>query len=120
MIQNGLDEVVDNNIFALREEKYKLKIFGIELYVRIDPDYGVEESLQGIRAIAGVTVVTAIDSTYRKGSTSYLSRIKIKYHPPGQQNATLFVRDHILPSINGISIPGVKVVRILTQPERVQ
>jgi hypothetical protein len=76
-----LDKIIDEKLQQLKEEKYKLRVFETEILLRIDSDYGVEETLQDIRSISGVTVVTALDSLFRKDSGSYLSHVKIKYHP---------------------------------------
>jgi hypothetical protein len=118
-----LDETIEDNLSLLREKKYKLRIFTIELFVRIDPEYGVEETLQGIRSIGGVTVVTAMDSSYRSAgnSSSYISHIKVKFHPKKDAtNPIRYVRHKLLPEINGENIPGVKVTRLIGQPEQIQ
>jgi len=121
MISTPIDDAIDDKLFSLNEDKYKLRIFTIELFVRIDPEYGVEETLQGIRSISGVTVVTAMDSRYRTSSSSYLSHIKVKFHPKKDAtNPIRYVRDKLIPEINGEDIPGVKVARLIGQPERIQ
>ena len=76
-----IDRVIEEKLEQLHEEKYKLRIFQVELLLKIDSEYGVEETLQDIRSIGGVTVVTALDSLFRKGLGSYLSKVRIKFHP---------------------------------------
>ena len=115
-----LDQIIEEKLEKLHEEKYKLRIFETEILVRIDSDYGVEETLQDIRSISGVTVVTALDSLFRKDSVSYLSHIKIKYHPRSDSvTGKTFMKDHLLPTIRSNEIPGCKVVRIVRQPEQI-
>ena len=46
MNQNNLDEIIENELIVLQEEKYKLRTFAIELDVQIDADFGVDQSLQ--------------------------------------------------------------------------
>ena len=115
------DYIIENKLRVLQEEKYKLRIFAIEMHIKIDPDYGIEESLQGIRSITGVTVVTAMDSVYRGASSSYLSHIKIKFHPRKDSTPEMkYLKRILLPHINSLDIPGVKVVRIVGKPEQIQ
>lgn len=116
----NLDIIIDEAIEKLKEEKYKLRTFQIELLLKIDSEYGVEETLQDIRSIGGVTVVTALDSIFRKSSKSYLSHIRIKFHP--QQDSTTakkFVKDHLLPVIRSSEIPGTTVIRVVTNVEQI-
>ena len=115
-----IDRVIEENLEKLHEEKYKLRIFQINLLLKIDSEYGVEETLQDIRSIGGVTVVTALDSLFRKSSKSYLSSIRIKFHPQKDSTtAKTFVKDHLLPVIRSSEIPGCTVVRIETPPEQI-
>ena len=116
-----IDAAITSSLYALREEKYKLRMFQVELAVRIDSEYGVDTTLQDIRSIGGVTVVTALDSLFRKTSGtdvgSYLSNIRIKFHPQKDSTtAKTFVKDHLLPAIRSSEIPGCKVVRVLKPP----
>jgi len=115
-----IDKVIEENLDLLREEKYKLRTFQVEILLRIQSDFGVEETLQDIRSIGGVTVVTALDSLFRKNMSSYLSRIKIKFHPQKDSTrAITFVKDHLLPVIRGAEIPGCTVVRIMKSPVQI-
>ena len=118
MENNIIDNVIADKLMQLREEKYKLRTFQIEMVVRIDSDFGVEETLQDIRSIGGVTVVTALDSAFRGNTKSYLSHIKIKFHPKSDSTgAKTFLKDHLLPTIRGSEIPGCKVVRVIGSPD---
>ena len=111
----NLDNIIDEAIERLKEEKYKLRTYQIELLLKIDSEYGVEETLQDIRSIGGVTVVTALDSIFRKSSGTYLSHVRIKFHP--QKDSTTpktFVKDHLLPVIRSAEIPGTTVIRTVS------
>lgn len=120
MNEKLIDDIIEQKLFELQEEKYKLRIFETELLVRIEAEYGVEETLQDIRSISGVTVVTALDSIFRKDAKSYLSHIKIKFHPRiDSVTGKKFAKDHLLPSIRSDEIPGCKVVRTVKQPVQV-
>jgi len=115
-----IDRIIEEKLELLHEEKYKLRIFKTELLLKIESEYGVEETLQDIRSIGGVTVVTALDSLFRKSSKSYLSQIKIKFHP--QKDSTTpktFLKDHLLPIIRSGEIPGCTVIRVVSAPEQI-
>lgn len=115
-----LDNIISDTLTSLHEEKYKLRTFEMELLIRIDSDFGVEETLQDIRSISGVTVVNALDSLFRKDSGSYLSHIKIKYHPRSDSvTGKTFMKDHLLPAIRSNEIPGSKVIRVVKQPTQI-
>tara|TARA_Y100000004_G_C8807330_1_gene366060 strand:- start:330 stop:698 length:369 start_codon:yes stop_codon:yes gene_type:complete len=118
--EEAVDRAISEGLNTLHEEKYKLRTFEMELLIRIDAEFGVEETLQDIRSISGVTVVTAMDSLFRKNSGSYLSHIKIKFHPKSESvTPKTFVQKHLLPLIRGQEIPGTKVVRIVSQARRI-
>ena len=120
MNNHYIDQAIDTLMERLHEEKYKLRTFQAELLVRIDSEYGVEETLQDIRSISGVTVVTAMDSLFRKDSGTYLSHIKIKYHPRSDTiTGKTFMKDHLLPTIRSSEIPGCKVIRTVKKPEQI-
>ncbi len=115
------DQIIEEKLEKLHEEKYKLRTFQVEILLRIQSASGVEETLQDIRSIGGVTVVTAIDSLFRRGLSSYLSKIKIKFHPQRDSTrAVTFVKDHLLPVIRSSEIPGCNVVRIVSAPIQIQ
>jgi hypothetical protein len=120
MQENLIDQIIEEKLEQLQEEKYKLRIFETELLLRIESEYGVEETLQAIRSISGVTVVSALDSLFRKDSKSYMSHIKIKFHPKSDlATAKSFMKDHLLPTIRSQSIPGCKVIRVVNHPEQI-
>ena len=115
-----VDRALDEALETLREDRYKLRTFQVELLLRIDSEFGVEETLQDIRSISGVTVVTALDSLFRKDSGSYVSHIKIKYHPKSDSvTPKTFLKDHLLPTIRSSEIPGSKVLRVVSQPVQI-
>ena len=116
-----IDQIIEQKLEKLHEEKYKLRTFQVELLLKIQSESGVEETLQDIRPIGGVTVVTALDSLFRKGLGSYLSKVKIKFHPQKDSTrAITFVKDHLLPVIRSSEIPGCTVVRVVSSPTQIQ
>jgi hypothetical protein len=106
-----IDDIIDDKLETLKEEKYKLKMFQLNIDLEIESRYGVEESLQSVRAIKGVIIVTAIDSTYNDRRKTYLSRIKIKFHPERDtMTATKYINGQLLPELRN-KIPGVKFIK---------
>jgi hypothetical protein len=115
-----IDQAIEEGLESLREERYKLRTFQVEVLLKIQSTSGVEETLQDIRSIGGVTVVTALDSLFRKNLGSYLSKVRIKFHPQKDTTrAITFVKDHLLPVIRSSEIPGCTVVRTMGYPERI-
>ena len=116
----NLDQVIDTELQLLREEKYKIRLFQIEIVLKIEAEYGVEETMQALRAIPGVTVVSVIGSTYGRDSKSYNSRCKFKFHPKKESTGpSNYIKKVLLPYIRSHDVPGTKIVRILSKPERI-
>lgn len=116
-----LDTIIAETLENLHEERYKLRTYQLELLLKIDSEFGVEETLQDIRSIGGVTVVTAMDSLFRKSSGTYMSHVRVKFHP--QKDSTTpktFVKDHLLPVIRSSEIPGCTVIRIVSQVAEIE
>jgi len=116
----NLDQVIDTELQLLREEKYKIRLFQVEIALDIKADFGVEETMQALRAIPGVTVVAVIGSTYGRNSESYKSRCKFKFHPKKESTGpSNYIKKVLLPYIRSHDVPGTKIVRILTKPVRI-
>jgi len=116
-----IDRIIEEKLDLIQEEKYKLRTFQVEILLNIESESGVEETLQDIRSIGGVTVVTAMDSLFRKNLKSYLSHIRVKFHP--QMDSTTprtFIKDHLIPIIRSNEIPGCSVVRLMTAPVQIR
>lgn len=120
---NSIDNIIEETLQVLKEEKYKLRMYQVELTLRISSANGVEETLQDIRSLSGVTVVTAINSTYgrEKSDEGYTSQIKVKFHPQSEvMTADRYLLDLFLPSLRSKKIiPGTKVIRV-GKPQKIQ
>ena len=118
---NLIDNTIEESLLALREEKYRLRMYQVKLTLQISSDYGVEETLQDIRSLPGVTIVTALNSLYRQGIGTYTSLVKVKFHPQlDSMSAQKYLTDILLPAIKSDKIiPGTKLIRD-TKPERIQ
>jgi hypothetical protein len=118
---NLIDNTIEESLLALKEEKYKLRMYQVELTLQISSDYGVEETLQDIRSLPGVTVVTALNSAYRQASRNYTSLVRVKFHPQlDSMSAQKYLTDILLPAIKNDSIiPGTTLLRD-RKPEKIQ
>jgi hypothetical protein len=115
---SSLDKKIEEALNTLREEKYRLRTFQVILRLEIDSDKGVEESMQAIRAIEGVTVVTALDSNYDESRGVYTSKVKVKFHPNRDTTPpTKYINQTLLPSIRSRKLSGVKYIT-RSEPER--
>jgi len=118
-MENYLDSVIDYHLDVLKEEKYHLRHFKVELIVSIESQYGIEETLADIRSIPGVTIVTALESQYNQPQSKYTSKIRIKFHPRNESvSARYFIRKVLLPTIRSREIPGCTVIRLASTPEQ--
>ena len=119
MMETYLDRVIDHHLDSLKEEKYKLTQYKVELIVSIDSQYGIEETLADIRSIPGVTIVTALESSYNETQKKYASLIRVKFHPRLEtMGAKYYIRKVLLPTIRSREIPGATVIRLASRPEQ--
>ena len=119
MMTPSLDNIIDFHLDLLKEEKYKLRIFKIEVILQIESQYGIEETLADIRSIPGVTIVTALQSQYNEFQKKYTSRIRIKFHPnKDSMGAKYYIHKVMLPIIRSQEIPGCTVMRLASRPEQ--
>ena len=120
MMENYLDNIIDHHLQTLKEEKYRLRHFKVELLISIESQYGIEETLADIRSIPGVTIVTALASDYNQAQSRYSSRVRIKFHPRNDSiTPKYFIRKVLLPTIRSREIPGCTVIRIASRPEQI-
>ena len=115
-----LDNMIDYHLDILKEEKYRLRHFKVELIISIESQYGIEETLADIRSISGVTIVTALESQYNQPQSKYTSKIRIKFHPRNDSvTPKYFIRKVLLPTIRSREIPGCTVIRLGSRPEQI-
>jgi len=115
-----LDNRIDYELDMLKEARYHLRHFKVELILSIESQYGIEETLADIRSIPGVTIVTAIESVYNTFQRKYTSRIRIKFHPnKDSMGAKYYIHKVLLPVIRSREIPGCTVMRLASRPEQI-
>ena len=115
-IDNALEEAIEK----LHEEKYKLRVYETTMVLKIDSEYGVEETLRDVRSINGVTIVTALDSVFKDVSDAYHSLVRIKFHPPQDtMTPATYMKKILLPTIRSAQIPGTSIVKLVKKPEQI-
>ena len=119
-METYLDSVIEYHLDILKEEKYHLRHFKVELIISIESSYGIEETLADIRSIPGVTIVTALESQYNEFQKKYVSRVRIKFHPnKDSMGAKYYIHKVMLPIIRSREIPGCTVIRLASRPEQI-
>tara|TARA_Y100000593_G_C4311488_1_gene338595 strand:- start:1024 stop:1383 length:360 start_codon:yes stop_codon:yes gene_type:complete len=105
----------------LKEDKYKIRLFQIEILLKIEARYGVEETMQALRAIPGVTVVTVLGSSFDENNKTYRSHCRFKFHPKKDSTTPeSYLKKVLLPYIRGTHVPGTRVLRVISsKPERI-
>ena len=100
----------------LYEDVDKTRLFRIEVKIRLNDAVGggIEQKLNRIRAIEGVTVV---GHEMLPGSGAEVMSAKIKFHPPSNSTRPMtYVREKLVPEINSElpkHVPGAKVIEIV-------
>jgi hypothetical protein len=100
----------------LYEAVDKTRLFRIEMKIRLNAAVGggIEQKLNRIRAIEGVTVV---GHEVLPGTGADIIQAKIKFHPPSNSVRPMtYVREKLIPEINSElpkHVPGAKVIEIV-------
>ena len=100
----------------LYEDVDKTRLFRIEVKIRLNDTVGggIEQKLNRIRAIEGVTVV---GHEMLPGTGAEVMSAKIKFHPPSNSTRPMtYVREKLVPEINSElpkHVPGAKVIEIV-------
>ena len=97
------------------EISFETRLFQVNLKIQIDPNMGggIEQKLNRIRAIEGVTVVGHDEIDKRSGRSTIEARIK--FHPESDAlRPGTYVSQVLVPNINSSKqVPGVKVIDIV-------
>ena len=95
---------------VLYEDREKIRVFEVELYLRIRG--GVDETLTDIRSIEGVTIVSSTETRGSLATGGYTTRAKIKFHPQKEaMTGQTYVKQILIPTINSRAIPNCIVQR---------
>jgi hypothetical protein len=99
----------------INEAEFETRMFQVTLKIQVDRDKGggIEQKLNRIRAIEGVTVVGHEDVDPLLGKSVIEARIK--FHPDTDaMRAGTYITQILVPEINSSKlVPGVKVIDVV-------
>ena len=99
----------------IKEVEFETRLYQVNLKIQVDRDTGggIEQKLNRIRAIEGVTVVGHDDIS--AGKIRQVIEARVKFHPDSDSTrAATFVRQILVPEINSSKlVPGVRVIEIV-------
>jgi len=100
----------------MEQEAFETRLYQVNLKIQVDRDTGggIEQKLNRIRAIEGVTVVGHDDLS--QGRARQVIEARIKFHPDSDSTRPeTFVRQVLVPEINSSKlVPGVRVIDIVS------
>ena len=115
-IRAAIRKVIRKHLLKEQEEKFQTRMFQINLKLQISKGIGggIEQKLNRIRAIDGVTVV-AHDEGEKVGGLRVIEA-RIKFHPESDSLRPMsYVQQVLVPDINSSRVvPGVKVIEIVS------
>jgi len=99
------------------EEIEKLRVFEVELVIKISRQAGIDDTLADIRSVPGVTIVTPLESNRSGGGAT--STVRIKFHPSKEaMTGQTYVKQILIPTVNSAEIPGCIVLRFVPRSLR--
>ena len=118
VVEDALREAIRKALkkrLVKEEISFETRLFQVNLKIQIDPNMGggIEQKLNRIRAIEGVTVVGHDEIDKRSGRSTIEARIK--FHPESDAlRPGTYVSQVLVPNINSSKqVPGVKVIDIV-------
>jgi hypothetical protein len=101
---------------VMEQSEFETRLYQVNLKIQVDRDTGggIEQKLNRIRAIEGVTVVSHDDLS--QGRSRQVIEARIKFHPDSDSTRPeTFVRQVLVPEINSSKlVPGVRVIDIVS------
>ena len=101
---------------VMEQSEFETRLYQVNLKIQVDRDTGggIEQKLNRIRAIEGVTVVSHDDLS--QGRSRQVIEARIKFHPDSDSTRPVtFVRQVLVPEINSSKlVPGVRVIDIVS------
>ena len=107
------DEYDEEDYDLLNEEEdIGIRVFEVEVIVKIRAQAGIDDTLADIRSIPGVTIVSSLQS--QKSGGGFISTIRIKFHPSKEaMTGQTYVKQILIPTINSREIPNCIVMRYI-------
>lgn len=94
------------------DPSYKQRIYAIKLKIRIDKRTGgnKEQTLDEIRGIPNITVVSIVPATSISDEASYTTTLKCKYELTIGKDAVAYKKNILVPGLIGISGLSIKYI----------
>jgi hypothetical protein len=112
----AIRKVIRKHLLREQEEKFQTRMFQVSLRLQFTKGTGggIEQKLNRIRAIDGVTVVGHAEG--EKIGDQKVIEAKVKFHPESDSLRPMsYVRQVLVPDINSSrAVPGVKVIEIVS------
>jgi hypothetical protein len=111
--KNSINELKEyKKLISEVDVNYSQGIYGIELRCRIDKRQGgnKEQTLDQIRGIKNITVVSVIEGTSESDVTSYTTTLKCKYELTQGKDPLAYKENVFIPGLVGIKGLSIKYV----------
>jgi len=94
------------------DPSYRQRIYAIELKIRIDKRTGgnKEQTLDEIRGIPNITVVSIIPATSISDEASYTTTLKCKYELTQGKDAVAYKKNILVPGLIGVRGLSIKYI----------
>jgi len=111
--------VYQNQLLKEVDSSYIQRIYIIEMKIRIDKRAGgnKEQTLDEIRGIPEITVVSVIEGTSASDANSYTTTLRCKFELTGGRHPITYREQKLIPSLVGIK--GLRIIH-LGRPEGVE
>jgi hypothetical protein len=107
-----------NQLLKEIDPSYIQRVYTIEMRIRIDKRAGgnKEQTLDEIRGIPEITVVSVIEGTSESDVNSYVTTLRCKFELTGGRHPITYRQQKLIPSLVGIK--GLRIIH-LSRPEEV-
>jgi len=105
-----------NQLLKEIDPSYIQRVYTIEMRIRIDKRAGgnKEQTLDEIRGIPEITVVSVIEGTSESDVNSYVTTLRCKFELTGGRHPITYRQQKLIPSLVGIK--GLRIIH-LSRPE---
>ena len=111
--------VYQNQLLKEVDPSYIQTVYLIEMKIRIDKRAGgnKEQTLDEIRGIPEITVVSVIEGTSESDINSYITTLRCKFELTGGRHPVTYREQKLIPSLVGIK--GLRIIH-LGRPQAVE
>jgi len=111
--------IYQNQLLKEVDPSYTQSIYTIEMKIRIDKRAGgnKEQTLDEIRGIPEITVVSVVEGTSESDINSYTTTLKCKFELTGGRHPITYREQKLIPSLVGIK--GLRIIH-LSRPEGIE